>query len=148
MAILINRMARLMKNITIIIMLLMCTSLGGCIGVDPMAAIMIGDLRIDLVRTQQIVIKSNRGVFFVFKRIYGKTPDEKDIVNVTAKEVHPNSDADKAGIKAGDEVLEINGKEPYLAGDVVNPFFTSEDDKITFKMKRGQDIYTVTLKPL
>ena len=135
---------------------------------DPVAAIKIPILEGDLVLTRQVIIKSQRGISFVFTRGYieavmhdGRTTTErKEILYVKVREVHTGSDAEKAGIKVGDEVLEVNGKVPAnYPGSVIDPFFASnswpspnagtlESFQVIFKMKRGQHIYTATLESL
>ena len=157
-----------MKQFMLPIIPLMCISLSGCIGIDPAATIGVDMLRSDLDLTRQVIIESKRGILFSFSRGYteavmhdGRTITErKEILYVKVKEVHTGSDAEKAGIKVGDEVLEINGKAPeHYLSSVIDPFFASnswpspnagtlERVQIKFKMKRGQDIYIVTLKSL
>jgi hypothetical protein len=141
-----------MKKFLILIILLIWISLSGC--VDTVEIIF---LKNDLNQTRQVIIKSKRGITFEAARLYGKGPNDPNVLLVKVKAVYPNSDAEKVGIKVGDEVIEVNDIVPYLAHDVIDPFFVSkdgttegglEDVQVKFKMKRGQYIYTVTLKSL
>jgi hypothetical protein len=162
------RRVAIVKKFLVPIVLLVCISLSGCIGMDPAAAIGVATLQSDLVLTRQVIIESKRGILFAFSRGYtevvmldGKTHTErKEIFYVKVKEVSIGSDAEKAGIKVGDEVLEVNDKAPeYYPGSVIDLFFASnswpstnagtlERVQIKFKMKRGQHIYTVALESL
>jgi S1-C subfamily serine protease len=137
-----------MKRFLFPITILMCMSLSGCIGIDPVATVETAILRHDLDLVRQVIIKEKRGISFKSARIYGKRPEDPNVLQVNVIMVNPDSDAEKTGMQVGDEVLEVNGKEPYLGGDVIAPFFAPAGDQIKFKMKRGQSIYTATLKPL
>ena len=66
----------------------------------------------------------------------GLTLDNKDEV-VLASEVTAGSPAEKAGLKAGDEILKVNGKAVGSTGDIIGRVRDSAPgDKLKFTIKR------------
>jgi S1-C subfamily serine protease len=73
------------------------------------------------------------GVELKSKDIYGERPE--------VSQVRPNTAAARAGIKPGDIILEIDGKEVFSEAQVkhlIGPKY--EGDKLALKLKRGTEI--------
>jgi len=126
---------------------------GGC-AIDPVSSVYIGIIKNDLILTRQAIIKHHRGIVFATKWIYAEKPGGDNTFQVLVKRVLPDSDAEKAGIVAGDEVLSVNGKEPWGDESIMDPFFASdkesseENQPVTMKIKRGLYFYTFILHSL
>ncbi|GIM27808.1 zinc metalloprotease [Clostridium polyendosporum] len=65
----------------------------------------------------------------------------------TLKDVSPNSPAASAGLKAGDELLKVNGKKMYTKDDLVFQIASSKDEPINLQYKRANNIYNVNVTP-
>lgn len=73
--------------------------------------------------------------------------DEKELI---VDEVFDETPAAKAGIKAGDVILAVNGSEGNLSsGDLIETIQKAgkEDKAVTLKVKRGDDQMDVEVKP-
>ena len=100
---------------------------------------------------QEKLIAKERGV--VFDIIYSlqqssggtqqQRGDTKDIIKV--KSIRPQSDAEKAGLQSGDEIILVNGKAP---SEIFDLFFNIEDQPITLTIKRKDSQFTTKLMPL
>ena len=62
-------------------------------------------------------------------------------------EVIEDDPAYKAGVKAGDEILEIDGKEASDWEDVHHFITTGEDEKVKLKIKRGGETLDIAIEP-
>ncbi|MCX5850122.1 MAG: PDZ domain-containing protein [Deltaproteobacteria bacterium] len=72
--------------------------------------------------------------------------DRGAILHVKVKYVKPNSVADEAGFKVGDEIITINGENPWDHN--WNTYLMSGDNPVTYTMRRGKDEYKTKLNPI
>ena len=69
-----------------------------------------------------------------------------DSLGVYVKSVEEGSDADKAGIKSGDRVVSINGKDVATANDIKKEVSTkSPGDKVVLGISRNGKEYNVNI---
>jgi len=75
--------------------------------------------------------------------------DEKEILNPKVKivEVKENSSAFFTHLKSGDEILEIEGTKIEKASQVQKIVKEKAGEKISIKIKRGKEIFTVEIVP-
>jgi len=75
--------------------------------------------------------------------------DEKEVLNPKVKivEVKENSPAFFANLKAGDEILEIDGRKIEKASQVQKIVKEKTGEKIFLKIKRGKEIFSLEVIP-
>jgi regulator of sigma E protease len=75
--------------------------------------------------------------------------DEKEILNPKVKivQVKENSPAFFASLKVGDEILEIDGEKIEKASQVQKIVKEKAGEKVSLKIKRGKEIFTVEIFP-
>ncbi|OGS21546.1 MAG: RIP metalloprotease RseP [Elusimicrobia bacterium RIFOXYA2_FULL_39_19] len=82
--------------------------------------------------------------FFLSIYIWGLgVPSELPIVG----EIRPGYPAEKAGIKSGDVVLEINGKKIKMWQDIAQYIHANADKEIKIKIKRANEISDIKITP-
>ncbi len=81
-------------------------------------------------------------IFFFILLFYGNP-----IVLPEIGKVNPGSPAQEAGIRAGDVFLEVNGKKVKSWQDVSKTIKASKGSMIKLKLKRGERIIEVEVKP-
>ncbi len=142
-----------MKKILILATLLSILLLTGCIQL-LLLPLMISDVEKDIkiLKTRQKTVELARGITFTSTTEYYLPKNERDpgqIRHMTVKSVRAESAAEQAGLKAGDRVLSINGKEPDTWNNeitIINLFF--ENEPIILQVKRDDQEFTAKLLPL
>jgi len=81
-------------------------------------------------------------IFFFFFVIYGLP-----ILTTQVGEVHKGMPADKAGIKAGDQIISIDGKRVNRWEDMVEIIQSSKGHPLRFEIYRGDDIIYLDVVP-
>ena len=127
--------------------------LTGCIQL-LLVPLMVSDVEneIKILNTRQKTVESARGITFASTTEYYLPKNERDLgqtVHMTIKSVRPQSEAEKAGLKEGDKILSINGKEPDTWNNdltIINLFF--ENEPIILQVKRADQEFTTKLLPL
>jgi hypothetical protein len=151
-----------MKKIILLgIMVTAFMFLNGCL---PLAvtALSLNQIAQDNSRAQEraITIKIQKGVFFECYYLYefegstpcgraSTTPGQK-FIHITVKNIVPKSEADKVGMKVGDEVMIVNGKdvcERYSMSTLEQPLMSGDDKPVKITMRRGKDEYVTFLNP-
>ena len=67
--------------------------------------------------------------------------------NVFVESVQPNTPAERAGVKAGDQILAINGWKVLSFGDVINEVRSSPRKALEFRMRRGEQVLNIKITP-
>jgi S1-C subfamily serine protease len=76
---------------------------------------------------------------------FQSTANKEIIVHVKVKSIKPLSDAEKAGLMAGDEIIFVNGKKP---NDIIELFFNDENKPIKLTVLRGNYKFETILMSL
>ncbi|MEI6609874.1 MAG: PDZ domain-containing protein [Deltaproteobacteria bacterium] len=141
-----------MKKIFLALILSTSLLVSGCL---PMMFVAIsaeqGAQSQRIFESQAATVKTQRGVFFENYMEYPGEIGTAPIMHIKVKSIAPKSEAEKAGIKAGDEVIMVNDKivcEYYDRSVIIQPFFSGEDKPIKFTMRRDNYEYIATLNPL
>lgn len=61
--------------------------------------------------------------------------------------IEPNSNAEKQGIKANDEILKINGIEVKNQNDIIKEINKEENEVLDFTLKRGNEEINIKVEP-
>ena len=61
--------------------------------------------------------------------------------------IEPNSNAEKQGIKANDEILKINGIEVKNQNDIIKEINKEENEILDFTLKRGNEEINIKVEP-
>lgn len=75
--------------------------------------------------------------------IYLKSSGE----NTKIVTIEPNSNAEKQGIKANDEILKINGIEVKNQNDIIKEINKEENEILDFTLKRGNEEINIKVEP-
>ncbi len=81
-------------------------------------------------------------IFFIILLFFGNPTVVPEI-----GKVKPNSPAERAGIQPKDVFIEVNGKTVSTWDDVSNTIKQSKGDEIVLKLKRGEKIIQVKVRP-
>lgn len=132
-----------------LILLLLCLSLTGCSMALTAAVASFTQNQIALIQSKMIY--KERGVYFDITREnvsttpqYSQPTGDKFVVKV--RSVRPESDAQKAGLKVGDEVIFINGLAEGNGVNLKELFFY--DEPIELEINRAGNKFTTKLMPL
>jgi Periplasmic protease len=123
-----------MKKLLLCVVLLYCFFLSGCAFI-AMGMSASTQTQVDAIREK--IIAKDRGVVF----------DMSSSV-VKVKSIRPQSDADKAGLQVGDEIISINNKDKTSPKDIIDLFFSSENEPISMSIKRKDLTLSAVLMPL
>ena len=106
-----------------------------------------------VILVQEKMIAKDRGV--IFDLLYNpksqmdeQSGDTEADVIVKVNFVRPQSDAAKAGLQKGDEIILINGEAPSSSNNIINLFFDRYDNPIVIKVKRNKTDFVTKLMPL
>ena len=72
----------------------------------------------------------------------------EQIIYVKIKSIRPQSEAEKAGLQSGDEIILVNGKPPSSSNNIFDLFFNKDNEPITIFVKRKDYEFTTNLLPL
>ena len=126
------------------LLLLICLLfLNGC----SLVILGITQNRIDAL--QEKMLYRDKGVLFAIGQDktlpFQSTANKEIIVHVKVKSIKPLSDAEKAALMAGDEIIFVNGKKP---NDIIELFFNDENKPIKLTVLRGNYKFETILMPL
>jgi C-terminal processing protease CtpA/Prc len=138
------------RLLLIVICLLYISFLTGC----SMAAMgMSAYAQTQVIMMQEKMIAKDIGVIFDLiqdnsNSQTGAQSRDTSIVKVNVISVRPQSDAEKAGLQKGDEIILINGETPSTSNNIIDLFFDKYDNPIVIKVKRNKTDFVTKLMPL
>lgn len=148
-----------MRKIIVGIFILACFYLNGCVSTALVASVAtdIGqDTRMS--RIDKALIKNIKGVSFDIKqdniaRQTASIPGEKDIEAkhiyiATVKYIKYGSEADKAGLKIGDQIITLNGKPPSIWNPIIGAFMSEDESPVIMTILRNGNEYNIKMDPL
>lgn len=80
--------------------------------------------------------------------IYGMW-DHNGVINdkrIVVEDIEKNSPAEKAGVKPGDIITSVNGKEVFFVYEVTNAIRNDEDNTVNITFQRGDETYSANIK--
>lgn len=146
-----------MKKIFLALILSTSLLISGCLPMMFMAAsAQNAATAAELAKTQEKMIYIERGVSFENiieygtpkKQYDGQPADSGIILHIKVKSIKPQSDAEKAGLQVGDEIILINGESPSMWNNIHDKFFKKENEPIVIVVKRKDFEFTTKLLPL
>ena len=142
-----------MKYLLLLIGLLYLLFLSGCsLMAMGGAGFMAESTQVQISLIQEKMISKERGILFDIIEedplpgmLQTSTPPN---IHVKVKSICPQSDAEKAGLQSGDEIILVNGKTPMYRNTILDLFFNKENEPITIFIKRKDSELTTKLLPL
>lgn len=84
---------------------------------------------------------------FVFFLVFAVNGLPKPVDNSMIGAVTAASPAERAGLKAGDQITAINGKPTTTWEEMAERISASQGEPVVLEIKRGQELLTITSKP-